>query len=190
MIPVHYDPTLLGPMVKIRTFNHLTWSFCTTSSKPITSALSTGVQFPNDSRTLVYGKVYPLYLFYLWTFRLWETETTCQFFFQVTLSHVFLFRDRLSLLWIYQSSVWCAETQRSSFMKFAKLKRRLKNKYRHLKNKYWGKGFLTFQSQSMTHTSRLETKTIWNVLIQQVSWNVSTPEFSHSSFFPFRTVWD
>ena len=38
---------LLGPMVKIRPFNRLTWSFCTTSSKPITSALATGVQFPN-----------------------------------------------------------------------------------------------------------------------------------------------
>ena len=38
---------LFGPMVKISPFNLLTWSFCTTSSKPITSGLSTGVQFPN-----------------------------------------------------------------------------------------------------------------------------------------------
>ncbi len=33
-----------SPMVEIRTFNRLTWS---TSSKPITSVLDTGVQFPN-----------------------------------------------------------------------------------------------------------------------------------------------
>jgi len=26
--------------------------------------------------------------------------------------------------------------------------------------------------------------------LQRVSENVSPPEFSHSSFFPFRTVWD
>jgi len=34
-------------MVEMRTFNRLTGSFCTTSSKPATSALVTGVQFPN-----------------------------------------------------------------------------------------------------------------------------------------------
>jgi hypothetical protein len=47
MIPLRHEPYPSGPMVEIRTFNRLTWSFCTTSSKPITSALDTGVQFPN-----------------------------------------------------------------------------------------------------------------------------------------------
>jgi len=36
-----------GPMVEMRTFNRLTGSFCTTSSKPATSVLATGFQFPN-----------------------------------------------------------------------------------------------------------------------------------------------
>ena len=33
--------------VKLQPFNRHTWSFCTTSSEPTTSALYTGVQFPN-----------------------------------------------------------------------------------------------------------------------------------------------
>ncbi len=45
--PVRNYPYPSGPMVEMRTFNHLTYCFCTTSSKPITSVLSTGVQFPN-----------------------------------------------------------------------------------------------------------------------------------------------
>jgi hypothetical protein len=55
MNPVHNDQETSGPMVEIRTFNLLTRSFCTTSSKPVTSALATGVQFPNafsDPNTL------------------------------------------------------------------------------------------------------------------------------------------
>ena len=47
MNPVHSDPETSGPMLEMRTFNRLTRSFCTTSSKPATSALATGVQFPN-----------------------------------------------------------------------------------------------------------------------------------------------
>jgi hypothetical protein len=45
MNPVRNDPEPSGPIVEMRTFNRLTGSFCTTSSKPATSALSTGVQF-------------------------------------------------------------------------------------------------------------------------------------------------
>ncbi len=57
MNPVRHDPEPCGPMVEMRTFNRLTWSFCTFSSKPATSALVTWVQSPNpfsDPRILIY----------------------------------------------------------------------------------------------------------------------------------------
>jgi hypothetical protein len=57
MNPVRHDPEPCGPMVEMRTFNRLTWSFCTFSSKPATSVLVTGVQSPNpfsDPRILIY----------------------------------------------------------------------------------------------------------------------------------------
>jgi hypothetical protein len=50
MNPVHHDPEPSGPMVEMRTFNRLTWSFCTTwisTDNVRRSTLATGVQFPN-----------------------------------------------------------------------------------------------------------------------------------------------
>ncbi len=57
MNPVRKDLLYSWPMVEMRTFNRLTCSVCTTTSKPATSALATGVQSPNafSDPTLLVG---------------------------------------------------------------------------------------------------------------------------------------